>query len=223
MNIISILNIVVDKLQSAKLYSPIFGECELSSINALNNIRVIKDNFYYNFDEEGRYTADGECLLFPSKEMRDWNKYLWKKGDILTNGDEYCIFDHFPNDKYNTFIGKFVSNTLSPTKITLITEDWTKVEYQSSIDHYINSIEEKYGGNLNLETLEIEKKKKEYEFKPFDKVLCRDENYSTWEIDLFAYLLNESKYKYICLKHHWKQCIPYEGNEHLHNTSNNPE
>ena len=75
--------------------------------------------------------------------MRDWNKYLWKKGDVLTNGDEYCIFNHFPNDKYNTFIGKFVSNTLSPTKITLITEDWTKVEYQNSIDHYIESIEKK--------------------------------------------------------------------------------
>lgn len=218
----NILNILKDKPKGTKLYSPICGECKLLNTNFTNDIRINKNDFYYIFDKEGRYNADGECLLFPSNEMRNWNKYLWKKGDILTNGDDYCIFNHFPNDKYNTFIGKFVSNTLSSTKITLITEDWTKVEYQGSIDHYINAIEQKYGGKLNLETLEIEKKKEEHEFKPFDKVLVRNEKYHKWEINIFSNL-EETFDKYKCLRNKWKYCIPYEGNEHLLNTSNNPE
>lgn len=162
----NILNILKDKPKGTKLYSPICGECTL--VNEFP-ITVLDSNkaqlIFYN---DGTYNAKGECLLFPSNEMRNWNKYLWKKGDVLTNGDDYCIFNHFPNNKYNTFIGKFVSNTLNSTKITLITEDWTKVEYQNSIDHYISSIEQKYNGKLNLETLEIEKK--EHEFKDGDIV-----------------------------------------------------
>lgn len=60
--------------------------------------------------------------------------------------------------------------------------------------------------------------KKEYEFKPFDKVLVRDFDNDVWKIDFFAYI-SISNYKYQAMTGAWKQCIPFEGNEHLLGTS----
>jgi len=65
--------------------------------------------------------------------------------------------------------------------------------------------------------------KKEYKFKPFDKVLVRDADNDTWRIDLFGWITNISNYKYKTMTSGYKQCIPYEGNEHLLSTTNNPE
>lgn len=62
------------------------------------------------------------------------------------------------------------------------------------------------------------------EFKPFDKVLVRDCNEVKWEIDLFQeYEEFKSDLYYSCLASTWNQCIPYEGNEHLLGTTDNPE
>lgn len=54
--------------------------------------------------------------------------------------------------------------------------------------------------------------------KPFDKVLVRDEDETNWKIDLFPHYNPDSEWLYECLETEWKQCVPYEGNEHLHNT-----
>ena len=64
--------------------------------------------------------------------------------------------------------------------------------------------------------------KKEYEFKPFDKVLVRNYVTEAWNLNLFSYI-QDKEYKYVCLSYSHKYCIPYEGNEHLLNTTNNPE
>jgi len=64
---------------------------------------------------------------------------------------------------------------------------------------------------------------KEYNFKPFDKVLVRDTDNDTWQIDLFGWISNISNYEYQTMTNCYKQCIPYEGNEHLLGTTNNPE
>lgn len=61
-----------------------------------------------------------------------------------------------------------------------------------------------------------------HQFKPFDRVLVRDRNDREWGCDFFSHL----GYKggvFICFTTWWKQCIPYEGNEHLLGTTNNPE
>ena len=59
--------------------------------------------------------------------------------------------------------------------------------------------------------------------KPFDKVLVRDEDDDYWRIDFFSHEDVEFNYRFICMKDKWRQCIPYEGNEHLLGTSNDPE
>lgn len=123
------------------------------------------------------YDYDGaEPLLFPSKEMRDWSKFAWKKGDILVNKDAevYIIFDGFKDDTYKTFHGHYY----------LWEEEGSIVNFEENEDYmqtsefykankeeaqtYINNIEERLGGKLNLETLEIEK---QLEFKDGDIVV----------------------------------------------------
>jgi hypothetical protein len=61
-----------------------------------------------------------------------------------------------------------------------------------------------------------------YQFKPFDKVLVRDRDDKTWRCDIFSHLDDKGR-AFICLSTWWRQCIPYEGNEHLFGTTNNPE
>lgn len=64
------------------------------------------------------------------------------------------------------------------------------------------------------------KMENKFELKPFDKVLVRNNDNDVWHIDIFE-KWNEPYY--VCLMSTWKQCIPYEGNEHLMNTANMPE
>lgn len=59
------------------------------------------------------------------------------------------------------------------------------------------------------------------QFKPFDKVLVRGVDEQEWECSLFSHI-TEGGY-YVCVGSWWLQCIPYEGNEHLLGTTNNPE
>ena len=59
------------------------------------------------------------------------------------------------------------------------------------------------------------------QFKPFDKVLVRASDEQEWECSLFSHI-TEGGY-YACVGSWWLQCIPYEGNEHLLGTIDNPE
>ena len=62
-----------------------------------------------------------------------------------------------------------------------------------------------------------------HELKPFDKVLVRENNNQAWRCDVFSHMSLYDKEKYRCIGAVWTQCIPYEGNEHLLGTTNNPE
>ena len=62
-----------------KLYSPLFGEVEFQNIRNDNEraIVVTKGVIEASFTKDGWYYADlgYECLLFPSKNQRDWSKF----------------------------------------------------------------------------------------------------------------------------------------------------
>lgn len=80
---------VAEKLKGCpkgtKLYSPLLGEVELVRIDIGNHkfpiiVRVLENGISYsnvNFTAEGKwYNAEqSECMLFPSKDNRDWNKF----------------------------------------------------------------------------------------------------------------------------------------------------
>lgn len=69
--------------------------------------------------------------------------------------------------------------------------------------------------------------KPKYEFKPFDKVLVKYHEDDNWKASLFTRTITDDqdgKTKYECLNGTVVvYCIPFEGNEHLLGTDENPE
>jgi hypothetical protein len=78
-----IAEILKHKPQGIKLYSPIFGDCTFCYVKDESSDICVRRPYnevnYFNFD--GVYHTGGECLLFPSNEMRDWSKFAWQKGE----------------------------------------------------------------------------------------------------------------------------------------------
>ena len=321
---INIAEILRDKPVNTKLYSPLFSEVFFLHVSG-GSIAVEHNGGTSLFFSSGKfYDYDGaEPLLFPSKEMRDWSKFAWKKGDILVNKDAevHIIFDGFKDDTYKTFHGHYY----------LWEEEGSIVNFEENEDYmqtsefykankeeaqtYINTIEERLGGKLNMETLEIEKAQPEFkdgdiitfkdriiiiynnsiekypnrteiyyhaclkegkltvneylmscgfgegwyssteeekqqlfdalekkgkawdaekkqivdlkpkcEFKPFDKVLGRNEKDDVWEAELFSHYREESQYPFRCIGFSRKYCIPYnEKTAHLLGTTDDWE
>lgn len=169
---INIAAILKDKRNGLRLYSPIFGECTFCCVREeTNDICVKKYNGEKDFfDSKGLYYNTGEVMLFPSKEMRDWSKFF-KKGDVLVYIDGKCkvIFDKFDDDKYTSFIGKHYLESYGKDGEL---QDYEEVHCGSTVKYtkeseeaaqtYINTIEERLGGKLNHETLEIENAQPEF-------------------------------------------------------------
>lgn len=113
------------------------------------------------FDKNGKIYKEGEILLFPSKQMRDWSKFF-KKGDVLEYvGDKKlqgtCTFEKYEDETKTRFFGRFVKEkeVLNPNlSANFRTVDWVK-KYNPT--GYIRFVEERLGGKLNRKTLEIEK------------------------------------------------------------------
>ena len=67
-------------------------------------------------------------------------------------------------------------------------------------------------------------KTNEPQFKPFDKVLVREQSTDEWKCDYFSHIQNDGVCTYyVCIGGEFLKCIPYEGNEHLLGTSDNPK
>lgn len=57
--------------------------------------------------------------------------------------------------------------------------------------------------------------------KPFkSEVLVRDNGYSLWQPSVLGLYDKENRFPYITIGNRYRQCIPYEGNEHLLGTTN---
>ena len=82
---IDLTKILKDCPEGTKLYSTAFGEVEFVHVEGLNNypIAIITEGRYEYLTKEGKLfiDGDGECVLFPSREQRDWFKFTapWDK------------------------------------------------------------------------------------------------------------------------------------------------
>nr|DAH43492.1 MAG TPA: hypothetical protein [Caudoviricetes sp.] len=316
----NVAEILKDKPQGTKLYSILSdGECFLNEAS--------EDSIYIDIDNRKRFWCftvygsthsfpNGCVLLFPSREMRDWSKFAWKKGDLLVNSCGFqCIFKEWSSDDYTKFNGCY-SNSRDGYEDVSNAETAKFDKLDNNIAYgYVREIERKLGGILNLETLKIEKAQPEFkdgdivvtdavpslcyskcililkgdlntnensansyvfyninnnrisfdvldtaircrnirlateeekkqlfsalekkgkvwdsehkmivdlpkkcEFKPFDKVVVRDTEYSTWCADLFSHI--DEDYRYACVGATWSFCIPYnEETAHLLGTT----
>ena len=118
--------------EGTKLYSSIFGEVVFIRIDRENPsypilIKVSFEPKWRNLTKQGKfYAAVGECIIFPSKEQRDWSKFerFWDKPKIK----------------------KFDINTLQPFDKVLVRDDRKDIWGACLFSHPSNNLSEGWGG-----------------------------------------------------------------------------
>lgn len=169
---IDIYDILKDEEYGTELYTPICGKVWHSGMaNDKDSAKAIwtedKDGREHFFDKNGKVSKEGEVLLFPSKELRDWSKFF-KRGDVLVhrNDDIHVIFEGFKDNRYTRFKGKhYLWKECFEDYNKEVSEMITFTFRKASDDEaqtYINTIEKFFGGKLNRKTLEIEKTQPEF-------------------------------------------------------------
>ena len=122
---IDLIKILKNCPKGFELYSPLFGNVKLNSISGcyIEIIDNIGAGAYFN--KLGQYVSTyevlNECLLFPSKEQRDWNKFTapwykktecfnpWRKKDkkkrfnpkTLHTYDKVLIRENYPTEDWH--------------------------------------------------------------------------------------------------------------------------
>lgn len=108
----NIAEILKNTPKGTMLYSPAFGEVKFI---CLYNDRIITEditNIQRLFYNNGSFYKNGECILFPSRENRDWNNFYicpFKKGDFIVkeclDGSKFiAIFSRFGGPReYTTY------------------------------------------------------------------------------------------------------------------------
>lgn len=202
---LNLVELLKDCPKGTKLYSPLFGEVEIRSIDDVIRITTNRSEvsmFYKN----GQYYdyPNTECLLFPSKDQRDWN--VWKEEQDkkksantikegcyvrCQDGDVLKVVDIDDLDKIKAHIRVKTLDIGAPLYFTKPQWELTKI---------------------NKYPIEC--------FQPFDKVLVRDANTGTWFPDFYGIKNNEEYH--ICVGGPSNQCIPYnEETKHLLGTTDN--
>ena len=221
---INLISILKHCPEGTKLYSPIFGEVTLYSVNN-RIIDVIATNYsnettHIEFSRLGRLIlgySNAECVLFPSKDQRDWGKFQIpaKRGDIMMFIDKSAVF--MIDTKKNTYTDT-IAYTGNNTGFK-INEHIVRSYIPASEDmkEKLFTAIDKAGYEWDGKTL-----KKKPQFKPFEKVLVRDNESLKWRCAFYSYFEPYNAYPHVTSSGIYAMCIPFEGNEHLVGTTKNP-
>jgi hypothetical protein len=167
--------------------------------------------------EAGAYFKKGDVLISTLG-----NPFIYN-GIINREGDMGCIYGI-------SAYGEITSEEI-PIWTSVCGEDKSKY-VRLATEEEKKSFAERIANTESFEKTEIIKKylskyeylldeQKKCDFKPFDQVLVRASNLGNWNLHLFA-RVREEEYKYECLGGlRYKECIPYQGNEHLLGTNKN--
>lgn len=209
---INIVEILKDKPQGTKLYSSACGKCKLEEVDD-KSFKISFYNSKFGFmnggegylDKNGKLYDGGECVVFPSKEMRDWSKFAWKKGDVLVteDGSTKAIFESFEDDTYLTFKGKYClqKTNIDETFIVDTKKNLTEcfsLQAKNIAQIYIHNIEDRIGGILNMETLEIEKAQPK--FKDGDIITFKNRIIIIYNTSIEKSPIRTEIYYHACLK-----------------------
>lgn len=202
------------------------GKCPLVCICPSPMTRDLTIARTYTINGEYYHDKD-EC---PYDLLLEVPEYVtWKEGDYLTvNQDErvyviiYKSFDRLVNHdtiSYHALFRADIDYLDLDGNMGYVgsTTPSTPEEIQSITDvlAYI-------GKRWNPETKQVEdvKKEPEHEFKPFDRILVRDDDRDYWRPEFFSYKDEEGN-TCCCGGVRYITAIPYEGNEHLAMTTIN--
>lgn len=209
--------------KGTRLYSPIFGEVMFGYVSPDGWIKCYATSTQLGmFYPDGTYSKNGEVMLFPSKEQRDWNKFQipFKFGDIIAMyNDQYkhiniAIFDEYIGNKYMKVI---CTNLAKSNEIKIFDEDeyWNKegVRYatEEEKEFFFNLLKEQNYVWTGKEI--IEKKFDLRSLKPYDRVLVKSEG-GAWYPSIVSYVSTGQVYL-IDSESSADYVIPFESNEHL--------
>ena len=179
---INIAEILKNKPKGTKLHSSVYGDVKLELITeedskypVITMVNAVCGIEYISFTENGLHYGGypgAELALFPSSKMRDWSKFAWKKGDVLTNSSGFKVFfDKWVNEDYTKFLGKI--KVLGDSHYYYYDTAYYVLASKKEALEFIKSVEEINNGKPNLKTLEIEKQP---EFKDGDIVTMHKKN-----------------------------------------------
>jgi len=103
---LDLTKILKDCPKGTKLYSPIFGNVTLDDI--IENcddypimVNTDTDDGYDSFTKDGKLydTYDGECMLFPSKDNRDWSTFK-VPSKLPKTWEEFCENNPVTKNEY---------------------------------------------------------------------------------------------------------------------------
>lgn len=200
---LNLVEILKDAPKGTKLYSPIFGECELDYIRD-NKIYILSDHGSEHFYTNGNYLNDcGECMLFPSKDNRDWSTFkIEKKKESIKVGD--YLSQKGTGDLY---------------KVTDIDEVGNKLCYLKKLIYNGTTEDRQLTGYYEEEIWKYFEKATKFDpnsLKPFDCVLVRDR--CKWHISHFQEI-SEGVYR-VENGMLFDVCIPYnDDTKHLLGTT----
>lgn len=169
--------------KGTKLYSTAFGEVELISIYSLAGTILVQNinNTHFTFYNNGSYILNGECILFPSKNQRDWNKFRLpvKKGDIMMFNNRAFIISNEYADAFNGAFHKYIwgIDADGTFKVSQSDNYWTSEFYIPASEEAKKELFDKMaeaGYRWNADTLELEKIKPR--FKEGDILVMKDDN-----------------------------------------------
>lgn len=181
MNITEILKYCPKEI---KLYSPLFGEVALfevteDKIKVYSIIKCVIYKFNYDGTFDTEYTSV-ECMLFPSKNQRDWNKFRLpvKRGDIMMHPDgSFAFIASGEINPYSYPMAVCGINSLNNTLILNSKDAWTSEFYIPASKEIKKELFDKLseaGYKWNTDTLELEKV--ESKFKEGDVIVDDRDN-----------------------------------------------
>jgi len=197
----NILEIIKKMPEDRKLYSMVagYGSFSLAKIETAEHPIILKvlpeKEQQTSYDEYGRLYHNlekGECVIFPSKDCRDWNEWaavLVEDGDIVALKDGKVVrFDYNKIDY--TDIARFAG--------------YNELTYEKK--------DEQPTGKAAFEPFKVKAI-----LNPFDKVLVADKAGEIWQCNIFSHYIADADMpcKFRCLSNPWRLCIPFEGNENL--------
>ena len=143
----------------------------------------------------------------------------FKEGNVIKDNKNnlYLIVDTNVRPKIGCALNQDMKLTILDKVTTLASIKFTLANEKERNILYSALVREGYQYDKKQHKLVKQK------FKPFDKVLIRDDINEKWSINLFSYYDEEDQaFPYVCISGRYEHCIPYEGNEYLLGTTDSP-
>lgn len=168
-----------------------------------------------NKDEKGNVTVTGYSCSFTKVLSELCGKCLVIEkvedtGDIYLNDLPYVFYE------WMLELGKYELKPLDITKNSVATNN----------PFIFNAAKKPISvcGVISIPLYIAVKIQETPKFQPFQKVLtkdCEEGMFNVWHCDLFSHVSKEGKY--FTVSGMWDECIPFEGNEHLVGTKDDPK